>query len=217
MARDEQAIVRRPTPVVTNLLLLNALVFFFTTTTAPEFALEYFALWPVINVDDPALTPGWASFYPWQLVTYAFLHGGVFHLAINMFVLWMFGKPIEGQWGSGMFLAFYFFCVIGAALVQLLMTMVGLVPPAPAVGASGAVFAVLLVFGLMYPNQIVILIFPPIPMKAKYFVIFIGVLELFAGVFGTAPGIANFAHLAGMGFALLFILMFRRRLTFPPR
>lgn len=214
MARDEQNIARGPTPVVTNLLLLNAAVFFFTTTTAPAIALEYFALWPVLGVEADPLMPG---FYPWQLITYAFLHGNFFHLAINMFVLWMFGKPIESQWGSVMFLVFYFFCIVGAALVQMLITALGIVPPVPAVGASGGVFAVLLVFGLMYPNQLVILIIPPIPMKAKYFVIVIGVLELVAGVFGTAPGIANFAHLAGMGFALLFILMFRQRLHFPGR
>ncbi|WP_075879947.1 rhomboid family intramembrane serine protease [Vreelandella massiliensis] len=212
----QDPIVRRSTPVVTQLLILNGLAFL-ALSTAPQLLIEHFALWPIA---DPAaiqlpdrLPPG--EFRPWQLVSYAFMHGGFLHLAINMFVLWMFGRPIESQWGPRYFLAFYVTCIVGTGLVQLFIASSGLMPPAPTVGASGGVFAVLLAFGLRFPNQMVILLIPPIPMKAKYFVIFIGLVELMAGVFGTSPGVANFGHLAGMAFAGLFILLFRQRLNRP--
>lgn len=212
----QDPIVRRTTPVVTLLLIINALAFL-VLSTAPETLLEHFALWPIADTDTiqlPGPLPA-GDFRPWQLITYAFMHGGLMHLAINMFVLWMFGRPIESQWGPRVFLAFYVTCIIGTGLVQLFITSSGFAPPAPTVGASGGVFAVLLAFGLMFPNQIVVLLIPPIPMKAKYFVIFIGILELMTGVLGTAPGVANFGHLAGMAFAGLFILLFRGRLKWP--
>lgn len=216
MELDEQPIESGPAPVVMLLLVTNAVVFLLLMA-APQFGIQNFALWPLVPVTGVELPAQLADgeFHVWQLVTHAFLHGGLLHLFINMFVLWMFGGPIEKAWGSKMFALYYGVCIIGAGLVQLIVSSSGLAEPMPALGASGGVFAVLLAFGLMYPNQIILLIFPPIPMKAKYFVIIIGVFELVAGTFGVQQGVANFAHLAGMLFGFLFIQLFRSRLRFP--
>ena len=210
MQNDTRAPERGPIPVVTALLVANGLAYM-AMLSAPYAAIQHLALWPLaseaVQQLPGGLEPG--GFQVWQLVTYAFLHGGLFHLFINMFVLWMFGGPVERVWGSGTFVAYYFFCVVGAALVQLVLGSAGVLPPAPSLGASGGVFAILLAFGLKFPNQMVMLLIPPIPMKAKYFVVVIGAVELLAGVLGTQRGVANFAHLAGMVFGLLFILFFR--------
>lgn len=218
MDQDAQPIPRGSAPVVTFLLLANGLVFLLLMA-APQVGVQYFALWPLDSAAGTELPAGMpeGSFQVWQLVTHAFLHGGLLHLFINMFVLWMFGGPMEKTWGSSMFALYYGFCIIGAGAVQLIVSSTGVSEPIPALGASGGVFAVLLAFGLTYPNQMIMLIFPPIPMKAKYFVIIIGVIELIAGTFGTQQGVANFAHLAGMVFGFLFIQAFRGRLRSPPR
>ena len=155
-----------------------------------------FALWPLGSFDPP--------FRPWQLLTYGFLHGGLGHIFFNMFGLWMFGRDLERLMGPQRFLIYFLTCVIGAGIVQLVVAGMqgGLYPT---VGASGGVFGILLAYALAFPNRTVMLLFPPIPMKAKYFVLGYGVLELYLGVSGTAPGIAHFAHLGGMlfGYALL--------------
>jgi len=162
---------------------------------------------------------GKLQFNAWQIVhrreyyrvlSYGLVHGSWIHLFINMFVLWMFGSPIERLWGSSRFAAFYAFCIVGVGVIQLLLSATGLVADRPSLGASGGVFAILLAFGMTFPNQIVVLLFPPIPMKAKYFVIFVGALELLAGVLGTQEGVANFAHLAGIVLGFIFITLFGR-------
>ncbi|MBS3803042.1 MAG: rhomboid family intramembrane serine protease [Oleiphilaceae bacterium] len=207
---QQQLMGSGPIPVINTLLVVNV-VAFMLLLTAPYTGMQHFALWPILpegSIPTPSgIPPG--EFHIWQLLTYAFLHGGLLHLFINMFVLWMFGGPIERVWGSKIFAVYYLFCVIGAGAVQVTMTSIGFTPPAPSVGASGGVFAILLAFGLRFPNQYLLLLIPPIPIKAKYFVILLGVLELFAGVFGTQAGVANFAHLAGMAFGLIFILTVR--------
>ncbi|CAM4212807.1 rhomboid family intramembrane serine protease [Vreelandella rituensis] len=213
MEQEEKSLASRGSiPVVMTLLILNALSFL-ALLNAPYLGMQYLALWPFGAEVSTQLPPEFAGgeFRLWQLVTYAFLHGGLFHLFINMFVLWMFGGPIERVWGSLKFAVFYGFCIVGAGVVQVLLSSVGAIPPAPSVGASGGVFAILLAFGMKFPNQIVVLLIPPIPMKAKYFVVFLGILELMAGVFGTQQGVANFAHLAGMLFGLIFIVLFDRQ------
>lgn len=144
------------------------------------------------------------EFFPWQLLTYGFLHGDIMHLVFNMFMLWMFGREIESMMGPQRFLTYYLVCVVGAGIVQLLFAFVtggywG------TVGASGGVFGLLLAFGMAFPNRMIMLLFPPIPMKAKYMVILFGLLELYLGVSGRTPGIANFAHLGGMLFGFLLI------------
>jgi len=181
--------------VILALLIANGLVFVLQQFNQ-EFMYINFALWPATDPRSP--------FALWQILTYGFLHGNVTHIAFNMFALWMFGRELEWLMGSQRFLIYFLVCVVGAALVQLLVAgfQGGLYPT---VGASGGVFGILLAYGLTFPNRIVMLLFPPIPMKAKYFVLFYGLLELYLGVSGNAPGIANFAHLGGMLFGFLLL------------
>ena len=181
--------------VIFALLIANGLVFVLQQLNQ-EFMYINFALWPATDPRSP--------FALWQILTYGFLHGNVMHIAFNMFALWMFGRELEWLMGSQRFLIYFLVCVVGAALVQLLVAgfQGGLYPT---VGASGGVFGILLAYGLTFPNRIVMLLFPPIPMKAKYFVLFYGLLELYLGVSGNAPGVANFAHLGGMLFGFLLL------------
>ena len=157
----------------------------------------WFALWPV---GDGSL------FAPWQLISYSFLHGGLAHIFFNMYALFMFGSEIERLFGSRWFLTFYGVCVVTAALSQLAVAAITNAAPYPTVGASGGVFGLLLAFGMYFPKRKLMLIFPPIPMPAWLFVTLYGVLELYLGVTGAAPGIAHFAHLGGMVGGLVMIL-----------
>lgn len=207
---EEAVISKGPIPVVTALLIANVGIFI-ALLGAPYVGLQYLALWPLGSEVGVNLPAGMAAgdFQIWQLVTYAFLHGGLLHLFINMFVLWMFGSAMERAWGSSTFALYYGVCILGAGAIQLFLTSSGITPAVPSLGASGGVFAILLAFGMTFPNQVVVLLIPPIPMKAKYFVVLIGIVELVIGVTGTQQGVANFAHLAGMIFGLLFILTMR--------
>ena len=193
-------------PVIKNLLIINGLVYLAQLIPQTNNSLMiWFALWPV-----------GANFWPWQLVSYSFLHGGMGHLFFNMFALWMFGLEIERAWGSRRFAIYYAVCVVGAGLVQLSVTfLTGAIYPT--IGASGGVFGILLAFGMLFPNRVIMLLFPPIPMKAKYFVIGYGVLELFFAVSNTQPGVANMAHLGGMAFGYFLIMYWRGRLPIQPR
>jgi membrane associated rhomboid family serine protease len=126
-----------------------------------------------------------------------------------MFGLWMFGRDIERLMGPQRFLTYYMTCVIGAGIVQLVFAeFQG--ANYPTIGASGGLFGILLAYGLTFPDRTVMLLIPPIPMKAKYFVIIYGVLELFLGVSGLAPSIAHFAHLGGMLFGYLLLRYWAR-------
>jgi len=158
--------------------------------------LNNMALWPLAS-DNPQ--PWHLSFYPWQLITYGFLHGGFNHLFFNMFALWMFGLPIERMWGSRRFVEFYFICILGAGLVQLLVQYIS-GEHYPTIGASGAVFGLLLAFGVTWPNTKLFLIFFPVPIKAKWFVLIYGAAELIFGVTGAMPQVAHYAHLGGLFF-----------------
>ena len=200
-------------PVIKNLLILNGLFFMALAVPSTHDILMYWmALWPL----DVPNAPGYPSFWPWQLVSYGFLHGGLSHIFFNMFALWMFGVQLENAWGSQRFGIYYFACVIGAGLIQLLVVTMGATYH-PTVGASGGVFGILLGFGMMFPNQYIMLIFPPIPIKAKWFVIIYGALELFAGITGTQSGVAHFAHLGGMLFGFLLIQYWRGKLPIEPQ
>jgi membrane associated rhomboid family serine protease len=158
-----------------------------------QIAIAAFALWPSPN------------FILWQVVTYAFLHGGFSHLLLNMLGLWMFGKEIERHWGTVRTAAFYFICVLGGAIGQLIVTTFE-GTRAPMIGASGGVFGILLAFGVMFPERRIIMLIPPMPVKAKWVVLGYGLVELWLGVSGTLAGIAHFAHLGGMVFGALLIL-----------
>lgn len=183
--------------VIFILLIANGLIF--ALQQLPQFDQTLFlnfALWP--------LGSSFPSFMPWQLITYGFLHGDIMHIAFNMFMLWMFGRELELILGPRRFLTYYLTCVVGAGIIQLLVAawQGGIYPT---VGASGGVFGLLLLFGMTFPNRMILMMFPPIPMKAKYMVILFGLLELYLGVSGRSPGVANFAHLGGMLFGFLLI------------
>ncbi len=202
-------------PVILLLLVANGAVFFLQTVMG-ERLLELFALWPLGTHTFGSGLFGTAQappFEPWQLLSYGFLHGGTLHLFVNMFALWMFGVALENLWGSRRFAVYFLICVVGAGLIQLVVATQAAGEGAvyPTVGASGGVFGILLGFGMMFPNHRVMLLIPPIPMKAKYFVIAYGAFELWAGMTGTLAGIAHFAHLGGMLFGLLIILWWRAR------
>ena len=194
-------------------LLIITVVVYFLQINAFTDVIRLFALWPLatpgmVNLGDGTTLQ--TGFGIWQLVSYGFLHGGLAHLFFNMFALYMFGMPIERLWGTRRFLIFYFVCMVGAGLVQLLVAhLSGEIYPT--IGASGAVFGLLLAFGMMYPNARIMLLFPPIPMRAKWFVIGYGILTLVFGVTGTMSGIAHFAHLGGMLFGFLLILYWASR------
>jgi membrane associated rhomboid family serine protease len=177
-------------PATLALLGANIAVFLLESNAGPQLVLQ-FALWP------PGV-PGAPAFQPWQLVTYGFLHGGLTHLFFNMLALYMFGPDIERLFGTRFFTLYYFGCTVSAALVHLAVNAWIGGPPVPMVGASGAMFGLLLAFGWFFPQRRVMLIFPPIPMPARVFVAVYGALELVLGVTGTASGVAHFAHLGGM-------------------
>jgi membrane associated rhomboid family serine protease len=183
-------------PVTQALLIANIAVFLLEGSGMMN--LGAFALWP----------PGGfgSNFEPWQLVTYAFLHGGLTHILFNMLGLYMFGSEIERLFGSRFYAAYYFGCVVSAAICHLVVTAWMGGPAVPMVGASGAIYGLLLAFGVYFPHRRVLLLFPPIPLPARVFVAGFAVLELFFGVTGTAAGVAHFAHLGGMLGGYLMIL-----------
>lgn len=155
-----------------------------------------------------ALWPLGPQFMPWQIITYAFLHGGMAHLLFNMFGVFMFGSDLERVWGPRRFLTFYLVSAVAAAITQLLVAGVS-GSYAPTIGASGAVFGLLLAFAMVFPRRIIVPLFPPIPMRAPVFVALYGVLELVLGVTGTQEGVAHFAHLGGMAGGFLMLRYWR--------
>ena len=188
-------------PVTQALLLINVAAFCIDLFLGPWFT-RALALWPL-----------GAGFLPWQVVSYSFLHGSITHLFFNMLGLWMFGSDLERLWGPKRFLQFYFASVLTAGLTQLLFAaLTGAIYPT--VGASGGLFGLLLAFGMMFPNRMIMPLFPPIPMKAKYFVAIFGGLELLFGVTGTLQGVAHFAHLGGMLGGFLMIRYWQGRAPF---
>lgn len=185
-------------PPATQALLIGNIGMYLLQLLTGNQLIFWFALWPL----------GDGLFGPWQLITYSFLHGGLAHIFFNMYALFMFGGEIERLFGSRWYLAFYGVCVITAGLAQLAVAAFTNSPPYPTIGASGGVFGLLLAFGMYFPRRRLMLIFPPIPMPAWLFVTLYGVLELYLGVTGAAPGVAHFAHLGGM---LGGYLMIRQR------
>ncbi len=189
-------------PITQALLLVNVAMFCLQMFLGPWLE-RLLALWPI----------GY-GFLPWQVVSYAFLHGSIGHLFFNMLGLWMFGSELERLWGGKRYLQFYFASVLTAALTQLVVGL--LVGGAPTVGASGGLFGLLLAFGMMFPNRIIMPLFPPIPMKAKIFVMVFGGIELLFGLMGS-NGVAHFAHLGGMLGGWLMMRYWRGLPPFPPR
>ena len=182
-------------PVTLGLVIANVVLFFVTAggIAAP------IALWPL-----------GAGFAPWQVITYAFLHASLTHLLFNMLGLWSFGSDLERVWGRRRFIAYYLTCVVTAAVTQLVFTSL-MGSTHPTVGASGGVFGLLLAYAMLFPHRTVMLLFPPIPMKAPIFAVVYGAIELFLGVSGTQEGVAHFAHLGGMLGGFLLLLAWRRK------
>lgn len=165
----------------------------------------FLALWPL----------GSGNFMPWQLLSYALLHGGLGHLFFNMLGLWMFGSEIEMIWGRRRYLEYIAASVLAGGVCQLLIApMLG--SEAPTVGASGGLYGLLLAFGMMFPNRVIMPLFPPIPMKAKVFVAVFGAIELVLG-FSETGNVAHFAHLGGMLGGWLMFRFWRGLPPFPPR
>ncbi|MGA7160311.1 MAG: rhomboid family intramembrane serine protease [Bacteroidota bacterium] len=196
-------------PVIKTLLLSNIGVFlvmlFLGNFHVGDYSLslvmnEWFALFPIGQ-----------GFQVWQLFTYLFMHAGLSHLFFNMLALWMFGMELENTWGSRKFLTYYLVCGIGAGLSNILIaplfTSVG-----PTIGASGAIYGVLLAFGLMFPDRLIFIYFF-IPLKAKYFVVLYMVIE-FVSVSNT-DGIAHFAHLGGAVVGFIYLLADGFRFSWP--
>jgi membrane associated rhomboid family serine protease len=178
-------------PATTALIVANVAVFLLQGLV-PQLVVP-FALWPL----SASVAGTGAAIAPWQLVTYAFLHGGLLHLAFNMFAVYMFGSAIEQALGTRRYVVLYFVSVLFAAITQLIVAMLsGAVYPT--IGASGGVFGLLLAYAIYFPHNRVMLLFPPIPMRARVFVVLYAVLELFLGVTGSQEGVAHFAHLGGM-------------------
>lgn len=206
-------------PVVKNLLLINVITYVITMITG-NFMYENFALF---YFKSP-------FFKPFQLVTHMFMHGGFTHIFFNMYTLFIFGGVLERVWGSQKFLLYYFVTGIGAALLHLgvmYLQLQGYIADVnagdfmaraniqallstPTVGASGAIYGLLLAYGMLFPNNVMQLIFPPVALKAKWFVLIFGALELLLGLSGRGGNVAHFAHLGGMIFGFFLILYWKK-------
>lgn len=188
-------------PVTRNLLIANVAAFVLQNIFLNRF-LDYLALVPAYALGKGML---------WQFVTYMFLHGGFFHLFFNMLLLWMFGSEIERYWGSSEFLKYYFVTGIGGGVLSCVFSPSSFVP---IVGASGAIFGLLLAYGMAFPDRQIYLYFL-VPIRAKYLVLILGGIELLAVASPGGDGIARFAHLGGLLFGFLYIK--KERLGFAVR
>lgn len=226
-------------PVTKNLLIINVVMFVITMVFGRMFDFSLSRFLGLFYFQSP-------FFGPWQIVTHMFMHGSLMHIFFNMWALWMFGKTLEGVWGSQRFLIYYLATGLGAAFfhsmvlyfqlgpevaelkaaysvdrinIQLLNEImkpgnpfydVGRALVIPTVGASGAVYGVLLAFGMLFPNTQLFIIPIPFPIKAKWLVIGFGALELYLGISQTSDNIAHFAHLGGMIFGFILIKYWNR-------
>lgn len=179
------------TPAVKFLLIVNTVVFAIQTFADDRITL-LFGLVPRLV---------WQDYFIWQLFTYQFLHGGLFHLLFNMLALWMFGCDLERRWGSVFFLKYFFVSAVGGGIVNTLILPNQV---APSIGASGGIYGILLAYGLIYPNQIVYFYFL-FPIKMKHFVWIIGGISFYSSITSGQSGIAHLAHLGGMLFGYLYL------------
>lgn len=208
-------------PVTLTLLILNFIVFGLMQLGGGDWLIIHGALWPL----GPERLAGYAAdgtpvmvgFQVWQLLTYAFLHGGWAHIGFNMLALYMFGGPIEQLLGARHFLFYYLFCAVVAAAAQLAVVHFFTGGFYPTVGASGAIFGLLLAFGVMYPQAKIIMLIFPVPLPAWIVVIGYMALELFLGVTGTQAGVAHFAHLGGAIGGYVLLQYWRGKLPFKPK
>lgn len=207
---------------VKNIIIINILVMIMTylneTLMVEKFALFY---------------PTSPFFHWWQPVTHMFMHSGFWHILFNMYTLYIFGSTLERVWGPKKFLIFYFVTGIGAAAIhtgvewiqmqswitqaaegsQSALVSIHQLKMTPSLGASGAIYGVLMGYALLYPDSMLVLFFPPIPIKAKWMVLIFAAIELVTGVTGTGGGIAHFAHLGGLIFGFILIRFWKKRGT----
>lgn len=207
---------------VKNIIIINILVMIMTylneTLMVEKFALFY---------------PTSPFFHWWQPVTHMFMHGGFWHILFNMYTLYIFGSTLERVWGPKKFLIFYFVTGIGAAAIhtgvewiqmqswitqaaegsQSALVSIHQLKMTPTLGASGAIYGVLMGYALLYPDSMLVLFFPPIPIKAKWMVLIFAAIELVTGVTGTGGGIAHFAHLGGLIFGFILIRFWKKKGT----
>ena len=206
-------------PVVKNLIILNVMMFLITLLTG-NFMYEKFSLF---YFQSPL-------FKPYQIITHMFMHGGFFHILFNMYTLFIFGSVLENVWGGKKFLLYYLVTGVGAAIIHSLVMYIEAssltqameagnflaqekmfaLMRTPTVGASGAIYGLLLAYGMLFPNSVMQLLFPPVALKAKYFVLIFGALELFLGLSNTGSDIAHFAHLGGMIFGYFLIIYWKK-------
>ena len=187
-----------------HLIIINVIVYLATMINY-EFMVGTFALWPPVTT---------GLFRTWQPISYMFMHGSFWHIFFNMYSLYLFGSAVERKIGTGRFLLLYFAAGLGAAALHVGVQILS-GSYVPTVGASGSVYGLIVAFAMLFPQARMMLLFPPIPMSAKWMaIIFIG-LELFTGITGTMDGVAHFAHLGGalVGFILIWLWYKRRRRT----
>ena len=207
-------------PVTKNLIIINVIIFI-ATLVNQEFMIGTFALF----------YPTSPFFRWWQVVTHMFMHGGFWHIFFNMYTLLIFGGVVERILGSKKFLFFYFICGLGAVALHLgveylqmqsymqgaalgnatAIQNIAMIKNTPTVGASGAIYGVLMGYAMLFPESRMTLLFPPVTLSAKWMVAIFAAIELFTGVTGISAGIAHFAHLGGMLIGWLMILSWRKR------
>jgi membrane associated rhomboid family serine protease len=178
-------------PGIKKLMIIMGVIFFLQLIIG-NFLLTYFSLRPYFF---------WRSFFLWQPVTYIFLHGGLMHILFNLFALWMFGSDLEYRWGTPFFIKYFFITGIGAGLSTAMFTPNS---PIPTIGASGAIYGILLAFAVTYPDRIIYLNFL-FPIKAKYFALIFGLIEFYSTVSQRGDGIAHMAHLGGMVIGYIYL------------
>jgi membrane associated rhomboid family serine protease len=183
------------TSIVKNLMIIMGALFLLQMLLqmlAPGWIEFHFGLVPLLV---------WRKYFIWQLLTYIFLHGGISHILFNLLALWMFGGELENYWGSKKFLFYFLFCGIGAGICTVVLTPSGIIP---VIGASGAIYGLLLAFGWLFPDRRIYIYFL-LPIPAKYFVIIFGLIELISSMEGTGGGVAHLTHLGGLLFGLFYM------------
>ena len=191
------------TPMVKKLIIITSAIFVLTYIPAQIFHSEFFNdLFELFGLRTDLVIH---RFYIWQLVTYLFLHGGWFHIIFNMFALWMFGSDLESKWGGKKFLFYYFLTGVGAGILDVtLNTLFRPEMPSATIGCSGAVYGLLLAYGMLFPERLIYL-YMIIPIKAKWFVVIMGAIEFVSSFGGPGSGVSHFAHLGGMLFGYIYL------------
>jgi membrane associated rhomboid family serine protease len=179
------------TPIIKKLIIIMGAVFLLQMVVS-SWINFYLGLIPILV---------WKKYFLWQLFTYIFLHGGITHILFNLLALWMFGGELENYWGSKKFLGYFLFCGIGAGICTVVFSPYQFIP---VIGASGAIYGLLLAYGWLFPNRLIYIYFL-FPIPAKYMVIIFGLIELFSSMEGTGGGISHLTHLGGLLFGLFYM------------